>query len=268
MEEAKKIVLNFLIQYGFQAAGAVFILACGYILAKYLSSILERWFTERGMEPPLKLLICRVARILVFGLTAVLALDKFGVQVTPLVAGIGVAGVGIGLATQGVLSNLMAGLTLIFTKPFRVGEFVELLGVEGQVTTIELFTTTLAHADRSRVVIPNRKIIGEIVHNYGHLRQLNLGVGIAYNSDLKLAMRTVQKVLEGNTRVLKDPAPVVGVNALADSAIEIAIKPWVNVADYGPAGAELNQALVEAFREAHIEIPFPQREVRLLNQAT
>jgi len=204
----------------------------------------------------------------VFGLAGVLALDKFGVQIAPLIAGIGVAGVGIGLAAQGVLGNVIAGLTIIFTKPFRVGEYIELAGVNGQVTTIELFSTTLLHSDKSRVVIPNRKIVGEILHNYGSVRQLNLSVGIAYNADVDRALAVVREILGANARVLKDPQPVVGIEALADSSITIGIFPWVSVPDYGAAQLEIYQAILEQFRARGIEIPFPQREVRLLEKAS
>jgi len=194
-------------------------------------------------------------------------LDKFGVQVAPLIAGIGVVGVGIGLAMQGVLGNVMAGLTIIFTKPFRVGEYIEILGVYGQVVNIELFSTTLLHLDNSRVVVPNRKIVGEILHNHGIMRQLDLHVGIAYDADLSKALTMVGQILAANLRVLKDPAPRVGIRELADSAIIIAIEPWVSVPDYAIAQLELYQAVVEQFRAAGIEIPFPHQDIRLLERA-
>ncbi len=183
---------------------------------------------------------------------------------TALIAGISVAGVGVGLAMQGVLGNLIAGLTIVFTKPFRFGEYIEIAGVQGQVTSIELFTTTLLHPDQSRVVIPNRKIVGEILHNYGFIRQLNLSVGVAYGTNIDNALNVVRSVLAKNSRVLKEPVPVVGVTMLADSSINISIKPWTAVADYAPAQAEIYQAIVEQFRTNHISIPYPQREVRTL----
>jgi len=156
-------------------------------------------------------------------------------------------------------------LLIIFTKPFRVGEYIELLGVEGQVTSIALFATTLLHADRSRVVIPNRKIVGEILHNYGTIRQLSLSVGVSYDTNINEALAVIREILAQNPRVLKDPAPGVGVTSLADSSVNIAISPWTSVSDFGAAGGELNKAILETFREKRIEMPFPQREIRLLN---
>lgn len=265
MEDLKKLVLDFLFNYGMQIVGALIILALGAILAKYVGKILDEALSKKGMEPPLRLLITRALKVLVFGFTFVLALDKFGVQIAPLVAGIGVAGVGVGLAMQGVLGNVVAGLTIIFTKPFRVGEWVELLGEHGEVTAIELFTTTLMHPDRSRIIIPNRKIVGEIMHNYGAIRQLDLTVGVAYATDLDAALGSIRKVLEASPRTLKDPAPIVGVSQLADSSINISVKPWVSVMDYVPAEAEVYKSIVEEFRRANVSIPFPQRELRVLN---
>ena len=210
------------------------------------------------------MLITRVARLLVISFGVVIALGTLGFNIAALVAGLGVAGVGVGLAMQGVLSNLVAGLTIIFTKPFRVGEYIELIGVHGQVTSIEIFSTTLLHADRSRVIVPNRKIVGEVLHNYGQIRQLDLSVGVGYGTDLPRALALVREILAQSPRVLKEPVAAVGVASLGDSAITLAVKPWVSVNDFGPAGAELNQAIVERFRASQIEIPFPQREVRML----
>jgi small conductance mechanosensitive channel len=165
---------------------------------------------------------------------------------------------------QGVLGNVVAGLTIIFTRPYRVGDYISIGAEEGQVLEIKLFATTLGHADLSKVVIPNRKIVGEILHNYGRTRQLALEVGVAYDTDLEKALATIHRILQANARVLRDPAPVVGVARLADSSVAIAVRPWTSLADFNPAAAEINRAILEAFRELRISIPFPQREIRVL----
>ena len=264
---AKDITTDLMIRYGFQILGALVILGIGLLIARWVGNLLGQWLERRHLEPPVRSLMVKAARVVVLIFTLVVALDKFGFQVAPLVAGIGVAGLGIGIALQGVLSNVVAGLSIILTKPFRVGEWISIVGVYGQVSTIELFSTTLAHPDQSRVVIPNRKIVGEIMHNYGIIRQLDLTVGVAYGTDLAKALATVRETLAGNPRVLKTPAPVVGVTGLGDSAITIGVGPWVAVPDFAPAQGELYQAVVERFRAAGIEMPFPQREVRLLTAA-
>lgn len=267
MNAWQNTLIDFCIRYGFEVLGALVILAAGGVLAWWTGRVAGRWLEKKHLDLPLRTLIIRALRLLVIGFTLLMALDKFGVQVAPLIAGIGVVGVGIGLAMQGVLGNVMAGLTIIFTKPFRVGEYIEILGVYGQVVNIELFSTTLLHLDNSRVVVPNRKIVGEILHNHGIMRQLDLHVGIAYDADLSKALTMVGQILAANLRVLKDPAPRVGIRELADSAIIIAIEPWVSVPDYAIAQLELYQAVVEQFRAAGIEIPFPHQDIRLLERA-
>lgn len=258
---------DLLIAYGVQVLGALAILAFGVLLARWVGRTLQRVLERQEMEPPVRSLLVRMTRGLVFLFVLLTALEKLGVQVGPLLAGIGVVGLGVGIAMQGVLSDVIAGLTIIFTKPYRVGEYIALIGVEGQVTAISIFTTTLEHADRSRVVIPNRKVIGEVLHNFGAVRQLTLTVGVAYGTDLNRALSAAQTLVLANDRVLKDPAPLVGIALLADSAVTLSIQPWVKVADYLPAQAELYRAILEEFRAQRIDIPFPQREVRLLGSA-
>ena len=257
-----------LIEYVISHAGALIsaavVVVVGFIVARSLGKLVDRWLARKAMEQPMRTLLVRILRLVVFALALVVALGTAGMDVTALIAGVGVAGVGVGLALQGVLGNLVAGLTIIFTKPFRVDEYIEIVGVQGQVKSIELFSTTLLHADRSRVVIPNRKIVGEILHNYGQIRQLNVTVGVAYGTNLSEAIALLRSVLEQNRRILKDPVPVVGVSMLADSSINIAVKPWTKVEDFNPARAEITQTIAEVFRKSGVSIPFPQREVRLL----
>jgi len=261
--EAK--VVDFLTDYGLQIIGALIILTIGLVIAWWIGRVLRQWLEKKHVEPPIVMLVVRVVRLLIFLVVLLQALEKLNVPIGPALAGIGVAGVGVGFALQGVLGNLVAGLTIIFTKPFRIGEWIEIVGVSGQVTKIELFSTILVRTDLSHVLIPNRKIVGEVLHNYGNTRQLDLSVGVAYGTDLNAATGVVRRVLAGNPRVLKEPTPVIGVTMLADSSINIAIKPWVKVDDFVFAQAEINQAIAEQLRAANISIPFPQREVRMLN---
>lgn len=258
-------LITFLIENGPKLAGAVVILFVGFLVARAVGTVLERWLNKKDLEPPVRMLISRVVRLFIVAFALVIALGTCGFNIAPLVAGIGVAGVGIGLAMQGVLSNLVSGLLIIFTKPFRVGEYIEIAGCYGQVSIIELFSTVLVHPDRSRVVIPNRKIVGEILHNYGTIRQHEITIGVAYSTSLPEAIAVIQGVLERNPKVLKDPAPVVVVLDFGDSGINIGVRPWSNLSEFGPAAAEVKLAIVEAFRARRIEIPFPQREIRMLD---
>jgi small conductance mechanosensitive channel len=255
------------IRFGPKVLAALLILVVGFFVGRWVGRALDSMLKKLHLEAPIRLLLVRIVRVLVLGLFVIMALQNLGVELLPLIAGIGIAGAGIALAMQGVLSNVVAGLTIIFTRPFRVGEYVSMVGEEGQVALIGLFNTTLNHPDLSRVVIPNRKIVGEILHNYGNVRQVDVVVGVSYRTDLNQALAAVQEVLQSNPRVLKEPTPVIQVVMLADSSVNIGVKPWVNVPDYPAATGEINKAIVETFRVREIVIPFPQREVRLLADA-
>ena len=221
---AKDLTLDLAIRYGFQVLGALVIVGVGLLLARWVGNLFDGWLAKRALEPPARKLMVRVVRVVVMVFTLVVALDKFGFQIAPLVAGIGVAGLGIGIALQGVLSNVVAGLSIIFTKPFKVGEYIQVVGVHGQVSSIELFSTTLLHSDRSRVVIPNRKIVGEILQNYGSIRQLDLHVDVAFATDLERALSAARGAVEADPRVLREPAPVIGVAGVTDARITVAVK--------------------------------------------
>lgn len=265
IENIKQFLIQHAITYGPKLVVGLLFLVAGSLVAGWVGRTFSAWLERRQMELPIRMLLTRLVRLLVFIFFLIMALQNLGIELVPLIAGLGVAGVGIGLALQGVLQNLVAGLLIIFTKPFRVGEFIELLGVHGEVTMVELFSTTLLHADRSRVVIPNRKIIGEILHNYGKVRQLNLSVPLPIGVDLSKAMALARQVTTANPRILKEMEPVIGVSQLADSSIELAVRPWVKLQDYGPAGSEVYQSLIETYQSAGIRIPCLQREVRVIN---
>ena len=260
----KTLIEDLAIRYGFQVLGALIILTAGVLVARWLGSTTDRRLRKRTMEPPMRMLLVRLVRVVVLIMAALVALDRLGFQIAPLVAGLGVAGIGIGFALQGVLSNLVAGLTIIFTKPFRVGEYIKVAGVEGAVSHIDLPSTVLMHADQSRVIVPNRKIVGEILQNFGTIRQLKIGVGVANPADVPRALEAVNQVLARHPRVLKDPAGVFGVNAVAEHGIRVNVGPWVAGADVGLVEAELYLALIEEFRARQIDMGL-HRELRLVN---
>lgn len=267
LNHAKSAMLELALRFGPKLLVAILILVAGVLVGRWVARATARALTRLEFEPPIRDLFVRLVRIAVLMLFLIIALQNLGVELLPLIAGLSVAGAGVALATQGVLSNVVAGLTIIFTKPYRVGDYSEIVGVQGQVQTISLFSTTLLHADLSKVVVPNRKIVGEIMHNYGRIRQAEVLVGVGYEADLPGVLAAIRDLTLANRRVLKDPAPVVVIAALADSAVQIAVKPWVSVEDYGAVGGELSVAIVDACRRAGISIPYPQREVRLLGGA-
>jgi|SRR5579862_1301108 len=264
VEHVRNQLIDLAIAFGPRLLAALAIIVVGVLVSRWVGEWVGRGIARIDLEPPVRLLLVRVGRLLVLMLFVIMALQNLGVELLPLIAGLGIAGAGIALAMQGVLSNVAAGLTIIFTKPFRVGEYISIAAEEGRVETITLFSTTLSHTDRSRIVIPNRKIAGEILHNFGTIRQLDVNVGIAYDADLAGALATVGEVLQQNRRVLQDPQPVIQTTQLGEWSVNIGVKPWVAVPDYGAATGEINQAIIAAFRQRSIEIPFPRHEVRLL----
>lgn len=264
LDQAKSTIVDLAIQFGPKVVVAIIIIIVGVYVGRWIGNVSDKALDKLKLELPVQELLVRIIRIIVLGLFTIMALQNLGIQLLPLIAGLGVAGAGVALAMQGVLGNIMAGLTIIFTKPFRVGEYISIGEEEGQVENISLFSTVLGHYDLSQVVIPNRKIVGEILHNFGEIRQLDIHVGVAYDTDLDKALAVINEILQNNPRVLKAPGPIVIANRLAGSAIEISVKPWIKVPDYIYAKGEVTKAIVESFRLRGIVIPFSQHEVRIL----
>jgi small conductance mechanosensitive channel len=253
------------IKFGPRLLVAVLILAAGYYAGRWAGRTVVRSLERFHLEPPVLSLVERIAHLLVLALFAVMALQNLGVELLPLVAGLGIAGAGVALAMQGVLGNVVAGLTIIFSRPFRVGDYISIVKEEGEVLDIHLFNTTLGHPDLSRVVIPNRKIVGEILHNYGQLRQLAIEVRVSYDSDARAAIELAAEVLRANPRVLRDPAPLLSVLRLDASGIVLGVAPWVKIPDYVLVTGQLYEAIVDAFRARRIVIAVPQRDVRVIS---
>ncbi len=266
LDQARSKLIDLAIEFGPKLLVAILIMAAGIFAARWISRPADNLLERMHVEVAVRQLLTRIVYALVLLLFIIMALQNLGVELLPLIAGLGIAGAGIALAMQGVLGNLVAGLTIIFTRPFKIGEYISIVGEEGEVVDISLFSTVLAHPDRSRVVLPNRKVVGEVLHNYGNIRQLDLKVAVAYDTPLDVALAVVREVVAANPRVLRDPEPVIGVAMLADSSVSISVRPWVQVSEFGPAGAEINQALVKTLSANDIRIAVPQFEVRMLGQ--
>jgi small conductance mechanosensitive channel len=257
-------IVDLAVRFGPRLLAAILVLVAGFLISRLLGRWFDRALSRIELEPPLRVLVSRIARALLLALFVIVALQNLGVELLPLIAGLGVVGAGIALAMQGVLGDCVAGLSIILNKPFRVGDYISIAGEEGRVEAIRMFSTVLGHPDRSRVVIPNRKIAGEILHNFGRLRQLDVVVGVAYDTDLTAALAALREVLDANPRVARDPAPVIQTIRLADSGVSISVRPWVPVLDFGAATSEINQAILATFRSRGVVIPYPRRDVQLL----
>jgi small conductance mechanosensitive channel len=264
LDQITSTAIDLGMKFGPKVIVAILILIAGHVAGRWAARGTLRAMERFHLDPPVRNLLERAVRLLVLGLFFIMALQNLGVELLPLIAGLGVAGAGIALAMQGVLGNMVAGLTIIFTKPFRVGDYVSIVKEEGEVLDVSLFSTVLGHADQSRVVVPNRKIVGEVLHNYGRVRQLAIEVDVAYDTDVDAALALVGELLGRHARVLKDPAPVFAVAKLGDAGIRIGVNPWVGVADYGAAVGEINREILSAFRAGGISPPRPQRDVRMI----
>ncbi|MEO7728015.1 MAG: mechanosensitive ion channel family protein [Burkholderiales bacterium] len=268
LEQAKVTIVDLAIKFGPKVVVAIIILVAGVYAGRSLGRMFDKSLARFHLDPPVRLLLVRLLRIVVFGLFLIMALQNLGVELLPLIAGLGVAGAGIALAMQGVLGNLVAGLTIIFTRPFRIGEYISIAGVEGLVEAIDIFNTQLSHADHSSIIVPNRKIVGEILHNYGQLRQLNVSVSIARSKDVASGLAAAKEVVSKNARALREPPPVIGVTKLDTGAINISVGPWVKAPEYAAASAEIYSAILEKFAATGIQYPMPPLDLRMANAAS
>jgi small conductance mechanosensitive channel len=211
-----------------------------------------------------------LVRYVILILTALAVLSQFGVQTASLIAVFGAAGLAIGLAMQGTLSNLAAGVMLLLFRPFKVGDFIEAAGTAGVVEEIMIFSTKLKSPDNKQLYVPNGSILSGTITNYSakNQRRVDMVFGCSYGDDIKKAKALLEEIVKANALVLDDPAPTIGVLELADNSVNFAVRPWVNTPDYWDAYFQITEAVKQRFDEAGLSIPFPQRDVHLIqNQA-
>lgn len=258
------LITEFLVTYSFQLVGAVIIFLIGLFVAKKVAKFTLRIFEKHQIDITLSNFVANTLRIIVIVMAAVIALGKVGISVTPMVAAIGALSLGAGLAVQGLLSNYGAGITIIVTRPFIIGNTISVQGVTGLVKDISLGYTTLTNEDGVEITIPNKHIIGEILHNSFENTLVDSSIGISYDSDPDHAISVIRQCLTEMNPVCNDPKPQVGIDSFGDSAIEIGVRYWVPTQSYFNDKYQTNLKIFKALKDANITIPFPQREVRLL----
>lgn len=254
-----------LTEFGFKIVAAILIFLVGRRIARILKGWLEKGMLKARIDPVLVTFTTSMTYAALMIFTALAALGQIGVETTSFIAVLGAAGLAVGLALQGSLANFAAGVLMIIFRPFKTGDFVEGGGVCGVVKTIQIFTTTLTTPDNKRVIVPNSKIMGDNITNYSAegIRRLDLTASISYGDSIDTAKAALMDEIIKNPLVLKDPAPLVGVLAMADSSIDFAVRPWVKVADYWTAFFALNEAIKKRIEAEGLTIPFPQRDVHL-----
>jgi len=244
---------------------AIILFFVGWWIIKFIKKIIVRIMTKREMEPTLSKFL---ADILIWTLKILLfvtVISRLGVENSSFVAIIGAAGLAIGLSLQGSLSNFAGGVLIIMFKPFKVGDFIEAQGVSGTVKQIQIFVTQLSTVDNQTIFVPNGSLSNGTIINYSFAttRRADLTVGISYGSDIKKAKEIALNVMRAHPMVLKDPAPMVLVRELADSSINLAIRPWANIEDFFVMRSDILEQIKTSFDTNGIQIPFPQRDVHI-----
>jgi small conductance mechanosensitive channel len=259
------LVTDLVAAWGLKVLGAIAVFLLGRIAAKWARRSV-RAVLERGkMDPTLVPFVSSLVYYLVMAFVVIAVLGMVGIQTASLVAVLGAAGLAVGLALQGTLSNFASGVMLLVFRPFHRGDYVEAAGVAGSVETVGIFTTTLTTPDNVGVVIPNSAVWGRTIKNYATnpTRRVDMVVGISYSDDIQVAIDTITRILREDARVLTDPEPVVAVNELADSSVNLAVRPWCKREDYGSLRFALTRSFKEELERAGCSIPFPQQDVHM-----
>ncbi len=267
MEDAVKEGISLITSYGLKVIGAILILIIGKMVAAWVQKKVAQTLERSGkVDDTLKGFLANLARYLVLIVTVLAVLSQFGIETTSLIAVFGAASLAIGLALQGTLSNVAAGVMLLIFRPFKVGDFVEAGGTAGTVKAITLFVSELATPDNVQILVPNSQVWGTIVKNYSHhtTRRVDLVMSIDYTDDIDKAQKVVEQVVKADTRVLGDPAPMVVVGNLGDSSVDLTIRVWCQSGDYWPLKFDLTKNLKQQFDGEHLTIPFPQRTIHMV----
>lgn len=268
MQEAHHWFTNnqdLLIGYAVNIITAILILFIGNIITKMVANSVGKMLEKRRMDKAVIDFVHAMVRYLLFVIVLIAALGRLGVQTASVVAVIGAAGLAVGLALQGSLSNFAAGVLIVAFRPFKSGDYVEIGGVAGSVESIQIFQTVLTTPDNKMVVVPNGSVIGSPITNYSKhaTRRVDHVIGVSYGADLKKTEQVIRQTLEADDRLLKDKGIQIGVLALADSSVNFVVRPWCRTEDYWDVYFDSLQAIKIALDENGIEIPFPQMDVHL-----
>lgn len=265
MEENLEFMQELVVLYGVKILMALVIFVIGKWLVKKLSNVIEKVMKKNNVDPAIRNFAGSLVYYMLLVFVCIAALGQLGIQTASFVAIVGAAGLAVGLALQGSLSNFAAGVLLLIFRPFKVGDFVEVAGTSGVIQTIQIFTTELNTPDNKKVIIPNGGIIGGNIVNYSanDTRRVDLIFGIGYGDDIDAARKVIEEILKADSRVLEIPEATVAVVELADSSVNFVCRPWVKTDDYWGTYFDLTEAVKKAFDSSGISIPFPQQDVHM-----
>ncbi len=257
-------LITLLSLYGLRLIAAIAILLVGSWIARALSRAIDRGLGRRHIDSTIRQFVSRLIYALILLFAIVAALSNIGVQTASIVAALGAAGLAIGLALQGSLSNFAAGVLMVLFRPCRVGDYIEAAGCAGTVTQISLFSTTLVTSDNKQIVIPNGSVMSGPITNFSALseRRLDIRVRIGYDADIRHAKRELAALVAADSRILQTPAPTIAVLELADTSVNLIVRPWVKAADYWKVHFDLTEAIKLRFDEVGIVIPVQQGNAR------
>ena len=268
MENAEAIIAQIqelLAVYGLRVLAALAILFFGRIAAKWMRRIAVKMMTKGNADPMIVSFVGSIIYVALMVFVVLAALGQVGIQTTSFIAILGAAGLAIGLALQGSLSNFAAGFLLIMFRPFKVGDFIEGAGVAGVVEAIQIFTTTMRTGDNKTVIVPNSKLLDDNIINYSakETRRVDLTVGVSYDADLAKVKQILADIAAKDERVKTDPEPMIAVSELADNSVNLVMRMWTNTGDYWAVYFDTTEAVKLRMDEAGIGISYPQRDVHL-----
>jgi small conductance mechanosensitive channel len=266
VQKLADLTSGFIINYGFQMLGAIIILILGWFVAKWVAGLVLKLCQKASLDVTLGKFFADTSKILVLVFVVIIALGKFGITIAPFIAALGAVAFGGTLALQGPLSNYGAGLTIILTRPFVLGDTIKIQGVIGIVEEVKLAYTQLITEDGETITIPNKLIVGEILHNSNANLIIEASINIAYGSDTKKAISLIKEELTKCELVATEPAAQVGIQRFADSSIELGYRYWVPTRQYYPAMYEVNERVLSRFNAENIVIPYPQQDLHIIRE--
>jgi len=265
VNQVYELLIELALNWSFKLLGAMVVIAAGFLVGRWLANLLTRVMENHNVDVTLRQFIASTMRVIILVMFGVIALNQLGISITPLLAAIGGLAVGLSLAVQGPVSNYGAGLVVILTRMYKVGDTITTQGCSGQVEEISLAATQLRAEDGELIVIPNKHIVGEIHTNSNTNRIVEGSIGIAYSEDPSHAIGIIQSVLDNNAQVDSNIPPEIGISEFADSSINIEYRYWAATGTYYNTVHAVNLAIFNAFNTEGISIPFPQREISVLN---
>ena len=258
------------IEFAINLVTAIAIFYFGRMVVGLLMRGLKRMMQAQDVDVTLQTFVGNLVRMVLLVFVIIAAIGALGIQTTSFIAILGAAGLAIGLALQGSLSNFASGVLIVLFRPYKVGDFVEAAGISGVVEEVQILTTVLKTGDNKEVIVPNRQIMDSVITNYSanDQRRVDMIVGVSYDDDLDKVRSTLEQLVAANDRILDEPACTIAVSALADSSVNFVVRPWVKSADYWRVMFELTEAIKKRFDKEGISFPFPQQDVHLYKATT